>query len=151
MLPLPLPISAFLPSIWCSFAVNRCFAFSSSRLDGPVLDRVERADLALALHDEPQRDGLHSTRGDALLDRLPEHRTGLVTHETIQHATRLLRFHLLVVDLARLLNGELHGVLRDLMKEHAPNGHDRLAALRLDLLARRATRWPRPRDPGRSR
>ena len=33
------------------------------RFDGPVLDRLERADLALALDDEPQRDGLHAAGG----------------------------------------------------------------------------------------
>jgi hypothetical protein len=34
------------------------------RLDRPVLDRLEGADLPLALDDEPQRDGLHATRRD---------------------------------------------------------------------------------------
>ena len=32
------------------------------RLDGPVLDRLERADLALSLHQEAERDSLHPPR-----------------------------------------------------------------------------------------
>ena len=104
------------------------------RLDGPVLDRLERADLPLALDDEPQRDGLHATRRDALLDRLPEDGAGLVADEPVEHAPRLLRLDLLVVDVARLLDGVLDGVLRDLVEEHATHGHVGRAALRPDLL-----------------
>ena len=37
------------------------------RLDGPVLDRLERADLPLALDDQPQRDGLHAAGGEPFL------------------------------------------------------------------------------------
>ena len=41
------------------------------RLDRPVLHRRERADLALALDDEPQGHGLHAAGGESLLHRLP--------------------------------------------------------------------------------
>ena len=37
----------------------------------PVLDRLERANLALALHDDAQRDRLHASGRQPLLDRLP--------------------------------------------------------------------------------
>ena len=95
------------------------------RLDRPVLDRLERANLALALDDQAQRDGLHATRREALLDRLPEHRARLVADETIEHATRLLRFDLLAVDDAGVQDRALNRVLRDLVKEHAPDRHAR--------------------------
>ena len=91
------------------------------RLDGPVLDRLERADLALALDDEPQRDRLHAARRESLLHGLPEDRARLVADEPIEHAARLLRFDLLAVDLAGVLDRALHRVLRDLVKEHAPD------------------------------
>ena len=91
------------------------------RLDGPVLDRLERANLALALDDEPQRDGLHAAGGESLLHGLPQHRARLVADEAIEHATRLLRLDLLAVDLAGVQDRALHGVLRDLVKEHAPD------------------------------
>ena len=97
------------------------------RLDGPVLDRLERANLPLALDDEAQRDGLHATGGESLLHGLPEHRTRLVADETIEHATRLLRFDLLAVDDAGVQDGALNGVFRDLVEQHAP---DRNAATR---------------------
>ena len=104
------------------------------RLDGPVLDRLEGADLPLALDDEPQRDGLHATRRDPLLHRLPEHGARLVADETIQNAPRLLRLDLLVVDLAGLLDGVLDGVLGDLVEQDATHRHRRRAALGPDLL-----------------
>ena len=53
------------------------------RLDGPVLDGPERADLALTLDDEPQRHGLHAAGRDALLHRLPEHWARLVADEAV--------------------------------------------------------------------
>jgi hypothetical protein len=72
------------------------------RRDRPVLDRQERADLALALDDQAQRDRLHAAGGQPLLDRLPEHRAGLVADQAVQDATGLLGVDLLHVDLAGL-------------------------------------------------
>jgi hypothetical protein len=104
------------------------------RLDGPVLDRLESADLPLALDDEPQRDGLYATRGDPLLHRLPEHGAGLVADEPVEHASRLLGLDFLVVDRTRLQDGVLDRVLRDLVEEDPTHGDDRCTALRADLL-----------------
>ena len=126
-------ISAFLPSMWCSLAVNCWLVLLQQRLDRPVLDRLERANLPLALDDQPQRDGLHASGRQSLLHRLPEHRARLVAHEAVEHAARLLRLDLLAVDLAGVQDRALHRVLRDLVKEHAANGNARRAALRRDL------------------
>ena len=93
------------------------------RLDGPILYRVERLDLTLALHDESQRNRLHASRRDPLLDRLPEYGTRLITHEPVQDPASLLSFDLLLINHAGLLDGTLHRVLRDLVKEHAADGN----------------------------
>ena len=103
------------------------------RLDRPVLDRLERANLALALDDEPKRDGLHASGRQSLLDGLPQHRARLVADETIEHATRLLRFDLLAVDDAGVQDRALDRVLRDLVEEHALDRQTRRATLRRDL------------------
>ena len=73
----------------------------AERLDGPVLLRLERADLALALDDEPERDGLHAAGGESGLDAVPEDRARLVADEPVEDAAGLLRVHLAVVDLRR--------------------------------------------------
>src|SRR6185369_10426501 len=86
-------------------------------LDRPVLLGREGADGALALDDEPERDGLHAARGQPLLHGLPEQRARLVAHETIQNAARLLRVDLLLIDLAGVRQRALDRVLRDLVEE----------------------------------
>src|SRR5690606_41955262 len=43
-------------------------------LDGPVLARLERLDLLLALDDHAQRRRLHAAGGQAGLDLAPQHR-----------------------------------------------------------------------------
>ncbi len=62
-------------------------------VDGPVFLRDEGADLAFALHDHPQRDGLHAAGGESAADFIPEQRGNLVAHQAIEHAARLLRIH----------------------------------------------------------
>ena len=105
--------------------------FFQQRLDRPVLDRLERADLALALDEQPKRDSLHASGRDPLLHGLPEDRAGLVADESIENPARLLRIDLALVDLSGVGDRELHRIARDLVKENAP---DRRAVLRFDLL-----------------
>src|SRR5262245_12554532 len=87
------------------------------RLDGPILDRLERANLSLAFNDESQRNCLNATRGNPFLDRLPENGARLVADESIEHPSRLLCFDFSFVDLPSIRDRTLHGVFRDLMKE----------------------------------
>src|SRR6185437_5914347 len=103
------------------------------RFDRPVLDRLERADLPLPLHDEPERDGLHAAGRDSLLYGFPKHRARLVADEAVEHAARLLGFDLLGVDRPGIQDGALHRVFRDLVKEHALDRQRAGAALRPDL------------------
>ena len=103
------------------------------RRDCPVFDRLERADLALALDDESQRHRLHTPRRQALLHRFPEHGARLVTDQPVEHTPRLLRFDLLLVDVARVVDGAADGVPRDLVEQHPSDWHVHAAALGLDL------------------
>jgi hypothetical protein len=108
-------------------------ALLEQRFDGPILDRLERTDLPLALDDQAQRDGLHASGRNPLLHRFPEDRARLVADQTIEHATRLLRLDFLRVDLPGVLDGAANGVLCDLVEEHTPDRHAQRAALGADL------------------
>ena len=145
-------ISGFLPSTWCSLAVNGVPSFSSAasivQYSTGLNARISRSRSTI------RRSATVCTRPAemSLLHGLPQHRAGLVADQAIEHAARLLRVDLALVDLAggaRWRAG--HRVLRDLVEEHAPDGNRRLAAA-WDAAARpRATRWPRPRGQGRWR
>ncbi len=78
-----------------------------TRVERPVLGGDEGQDLALALGEEPHRNGLDTPGREPATDLLPEQRR------------RLLRVHLLDVDLAGMLEGGLARALRDLV-EHDP-------------------------------
>ena len=58
--------------------------------DAPVLARLERLDLLLALHDHPQRGRLHAAGGQAALHLAPQHRGQVEADQVVQRATRLL-------------------------------------------------------------
>ncbi len=103
-------------------------ALSQLRFDAPVLDGIERLDVTLALDDQAQRDGLHAPRRDPLLHRLPQHRARLVAHQPVQHPARLLRVHLVLVDVTSVRDRELDGVLGDLVEKHPPDGRAVLSA-----------------------
>src|SRR5258708_21413427 len=89
------------------------------RLDSPVLYRLERADLALSFHQQAQSDGLHAPGRNSFLDGLPEDRTRLVSDETVEDASRLLRVDFPLVDLSRVRDRELHGIATHLVKDDA--------------------------------
>ena len=87
--------------------------------DRPVLLGHERADLALAVADEPQRHGLHAPGREPAAHLVPQERADLVAHEPVEDAARLLGVDLLRVDLARVLEGLLDGAFGDLVEDHA--------------------------------
>ena len=87
------------------------------RRDGPVLDVLERFDLALALDDHPQRDGLHPPRGEAAADAVPEERRDAVADDPVEDPPRLLRVHLLLVDLAGGVDRPAHRLARDFVEQ----------------------------------
>src|SRR5437870_3894233 len=92
------------------------------RLDAPVLDRNELRDLLLALHHQPHRHALDAAGGEAAADLLPEDRRDLVAAQPIQHAARLLRVVQVAVQLQRILDRFLDGLLGDLVEEDALRG-----------------------------
>ena len=75
------------------------------RRDRPVLLRLERLDLPLALDDEPQCNRLHTPRREPVADLIVQKRRELVAHKAVEHAARLLRVDEVIVDRARRLQG----------------------------------------------
>src|SRR5256712_6093823 len=89
------------------------------RVERPVLDRDERLDLALAVHDQPDGHRLHPPGREPTLDLVPEERGELVADETVEHAARLLRVDLLEVDAPGLGERAPHRALGDLVERDA--------------------------------
>jgi hypothetical protein len=87
----------------------------------PVLERLEGANLAFALHDQAHGHGLHAAGRKPAAHLVPQQRRNLIAHQAIQDAARLLRVHQILVDVARVLEGLLHGLLGDLVEGDAAN------------------------------
>jgi hypothetical protein len=87
------------------------------RLDGPVLLRLEGANLPLPLDDQAEGDGLYSPGGESGLDAVPEDGAGLVAHQTIENPACLLRLHLVVVNDARFGDGLLDRIFGNLVEQ----------------------------------
>jgi hypothetical protein len=88
-------------------------------LDGPVLLRHELPDLLFALANQSQGHRLHPPRRQAGLDALPQQRAGLVAHQPIEDAPRLLRVDFLLVDVERIRDRVGHRVFGDFVKQDA--------------------------------
>ncbi len=87
--------------------------------DCPVLLRVERLDLALALHHQPHRHALHAPSRQAALHLAPQQRAELIAHQPVEHTPRLLRLDAVHVDGPRLGEGGADGRLGDLLEDDA--------------------------------
>ena len=105
--------------------------FLEQRFNGPVLDRLERANLARPFYQQSQCNSLDASGGNSLLDRFPENWAGFVADQSVQNATRLLGVDFSFVDFAGVLDRQLYRITRDLVEQHAP---DRRPVLRFDLL-----------------
>jgi len=99
---------------------GRCAAFHL-RLDGPVLFGTEGLDLGLAIHHQTHGHRLHPARRQTAPHLGPQHRADLVAHQPVEHAPRLLRLELVHVEFERMQDGVVHGLLCDLVEEHALN------------------------------
>src|SRR2546429_8391612 len=73
------------------------------RLERPVLLRLERLDLALAVHDETERDRLDTAGREPVADLLPEEWRHRVADEPVDDSARLLGVHEILVDVPRML------------------------------------------------
>src|SRR5438445_109920 len=93
--------------------------FLEQRFNGPVLDRLERANLALPFYQQSQCNSLDASGGNSLLDRFPEHWAGFVADQSVQTPTRLLGVDFSFVDFA--------GVLVDALLPGLGPPHARLA------------------------
>ena len=89
--------------------------------DGPVLARIERFDLFLALRNHAQCGRLHATGRQATLHLAPQHGRQVEAHQIIQRTARLLRIHQIHRQLARFRDGCLDGLWRDFRKHDAMN------------------------------
>ena len=88
-------------------------------VDRPVFFFLEGADLALALYDQAQRHRLHPAGGEPAPDFVPQQRRDLIADNAVEHASRLLRIHQVLVDLPRMLESFLHRPLGDLIESDA--------------------------------
>ncbi|MNS50728.1 hypothetical protein D3C72_833840 [compost metagenome] len=88
-------------------------------VDFPVLFRDERADFALALHHQLHRHRLYTAGGQATGDLGPQQRRNHVTDHAVEETPRLLRVDPVDIQLARLREGFLDGLLGDFVEHHA--------------------------------
>lgn len=86
------------------------------RGDVPVFLGHERGDLALSVHDEPERHRLYAARGKPRLDALTQKRRKFVANKAVQHPARLLGVHEVIVDVARILQRAVDRCGRDLVE-----------------------------------
>ena len=87
-------------------------------LDRPVLLRVERLDLHLALDDEPQANRLHAARRSRARQLPPEDRRQVEPDKIIQRSPGQIGFDQISVDLARMLHRLGHGGFGDRVEHH---------------------------------
>ena len=80
---------------------RRRLAGAEQRVNRPIFLGDERANLALALDDQPQRHGLHASGGKSAANLVPQQRRNFVAHQAIEHAARLLRIHQICVHFRR--------------------------------------------------
>ena len=95
----------------------------------PVARPDEREPLALAVDDESGCSRLHAARTETRPDLAPQHGADLVAVEAVEDAPRLLRVDKRRIELARVVDSALDGLRRDLVKDHALDGHGRLEHL----------------------
>jgi len=89
------------------------------RFKVPVGSDAEQHALAFTLDDESGGDRLDPAGGQPAHDLLPQHRADLVAVEAVEDAAGLLGIDQIHVDIARMGDGVLNGVLGDLVEDDA--------------------------------
>ncbi len=79
---------------------------------------MERVDLPLALHNQPQRHRLHSPRAQTALHLVPQQRRNLIPHQPVQNPPRLLRIHQILIHVPCMEECRPNRLLRDLVERH---------------------------------
>ena len=98
-----------------------CRSRLQRRINRPILHRIEVVDLLLALDDQPQRNGLHTSGRKPTPYLVPQQRRYLISHQPVQHPSRLLRVHKVFIHITSLQKRSLHSLLRNLVERHPTN------------------------------
>ena len=77
---------------------------------------LKDADFALAFDNQPKSHGLHAACREAAANLVPKQRGNLIADQAIEDAARLLRVYQILVDVARVRECFLHGLLGDLVE-----------------------------------
>ena len=91
-----------------------------------VRSGVERIDFSFSFHDESHCHALYASCGEARSHFAPEHRGEFETHESVEHAARLLRIDEMEVNVTRVFDGVLDGRFGDFVE------HDTFSFLRVE-------------------
>src|SRR5262249_3389832 len=95
--------------------------------DRPVLGLCKVPDLSFAFDDKPQGDRLNPARRKAPTNFVPEKRADLIANYTVQKSTRLLSVYEVFIDVCRMFERLLDGLLCDLVKKDSTDGFATLA------------------------
>ena len=106
---------------------GRGFEGIQGRRDRPVLLRPEGLDLGLPLADQPQGHRLHAAGGAAARQLAPQHGRQREADQIVERTACQVGLNQRPVEIARMLEGILHGALGDFVEDHAL---DRLAVER---------------------
>jgi hypothetical protein len=88
-------------------------------LEVPIRGRPERPPLLFPFDDEADGDALHASGAEAGLHLLPQHGRERVAVEPVEDAAALLGANQVLVDLGRMLERLVDGVLGDLVEGEA--------------------------------
>ncbi len=97
-------------------------------VEGPVFLFLELLDLALALDDEAEGDGLDASGGESAADFVPQQGRNLEADEAVEDAAGLLGIDQVPIDLAGAGEGLLHGLFGDFVEGDAMDRLDFLFA-----------------------
>ena len=87
-------------------------------VDCPVFLLFEGLNFALAVNNQPQRNGLHAPGRESAANFVPQQGRDLISHKAVEHAPCLLRVDKIAVDIARMLESFLHSPLGDLVESY---------------------------------
>ena len=87
---------------------------------------MERHSLSFALNNQPHRDALHASGGEAATDLLPEQLRDIVAIQPIQDPASFLSTNQRIVDFSRVVDRLLNGFFGDFVEDEPLDRHLRL-------------------------
>ncbi len=100
---------------------KRRLAGIQHRVNGPVFLRNKRANLLLALDNQPQSHRLDAPGGEPAPNFVPQNGRNFIAHDAIEHAASLLRIHQVGVHLPRVIEGCADGLGRNFVEGDPKN------------------------------